>query len=144
MIEVPIAATTADVLAREVDFVSIGTNDLTQYAAAADRGNPQVASLLESLHPGVLRLVAQAATGARKWGKPVAVCGGIASDARAAALLIGLGVTEISAAPLVVPDLKAFIATLSLSECADVALKTLALSSADEVRALLHRTWPVI
>jgi phosphocarrier protein FPr len=142
MIEVPIAAVTADLLAREVDFVSIGTNDLTQYGAAADRGNPHVASLFESLHPGVLRLVAQAVRGARARRRPAAVCGAIASDPRAVGLLVGLGVTEISATPLVIPDVKAFIATLTSSDCAEVAQKALELSSADEVRALLHRTWP--
>ncbi|HMJ52860.1 MAG TPA: phosphoenolpyruvate--protein phosphotransferase [Polyangiaceae bacterium] len=144
MIEVPIAAVSTDVLAREVDFISIGTNDLTQYGAAADRGNPRVAPFLDSLHPGVLRLVAQAVAGARLQKRPVAVCGGIASDPRSVALLIGLGVTEISAASLVIPDLKAFIATLTLPVCTEVARKTLDLSSADEVRALLNRTWPVI
>ncbi|HMI85508.1 MAG TPA: phosphoenolpyruvate--protein phosphotransferase [Polyangiaceae bacterium] len=144
MIEVPIAALTTDVLAEEVDFVSLGTNDLTQYGAAADRGNALVTSYLDGLHPGVLRLVAQAVTGARARQRPVAVCGGMASDPRSAALLIGLGVTELSAASVAIPDLKAFIATLSWSECAEVALKTLALSGADEVRTLLNRTWSVI
>jgi phosphoenolpyruvate-protein phosphotransferase len=144
MIEVPIAAVCTDVLATEVDFISIGTNDLTQYGAAADRGNPQVAPFLDGLHPGVLRLIAQAAAGARAHERPVSVCGGIASNPRTAALLIGLGVTELSVAPIAIPDLKAFIATIAMAECLKVAMETLALSSADEVRALLNRTWPAI
>jgi phosphocarrier protein FPr len=144
MIEVPVAAMTADLLATELDFVSIGTNDLTQYGAAADRDNAQVTALLDGLHPGVLRLVDRAVTGARSRQLPVAVCGAIASDPRAAALLIGLGVTELSANLVGIADLKAFIATLILSECVELAKKSLALASADEVRALLNRTWPVI
>jgi multiphosphoryl transfer protein len=144
MIEVPVAAVSADLLATEVDFFSLGTNDLTQYGAAADRGNPEMASFLDGLQPGVLRLVAQAIGGARAWHRPIGVCGGMASDSRSAALLVGLGVTELSAAPVVIADLKAFIATLTIADCTEVAQQALALSSADEVRALLHRTWPVI
>ncbi|HYO53049.1 phosphoenolpyruvate--protein phosphotransferase [Archangium sp.] len=142
MIEVPVAAILADRLAAEADFLSIGTNDLTQYALAMDRGNPHVAARLDGLHPGVLRMVAQTVEGARKHGRPVAVCGGIASDPRAAPLLIGLGVTELSATPAVVPDLKAFIRTLTLPHCVDVARKALELDSGDEVRALVTSTWP--
>jgi phosphocarrier protein FPr len=142
MIEVPVAAVLADRLAAEADFLSIGTNDLTQYALAMDRGNPHVAAQLDGLHPGVLRMVAQAVEGARKHGRPVAVCGGIASDPRAAPLLIGLGVTELSATPAVVPDLKAFIRTLTLPHCVDVARKALDLESGEQVRALVTSTWP--
>jgi phosphocarrier protein FPr len=142
MIEVPVAAVLADRLAAEADFLSIGTNDLTQYALAMDRGNPHVAAQLDGLHPGVLRLVSQAVEGARKHGRPVAVCGGIASDPRAAPLLIGLGVTELSATPAVVPDLKAFIRTLTLPQCVEVARTALRFESGDEVRALVTSTWP--
>lgn len=142
MIEVPAAAVLSERLAAEADFLSIGTNDLTQYALAMDRGNPHVAAQLDGLHPGVLRLVAQTVEGARKHGRPVAVCGGIASDPRAAPLLIGLGVTELSATPAVIPDLKAFIRTLSLPQCEDVARTALTLESGDDVRALVNRTWP--
>lgn len=142
MIEVPVAAVQADRLAAECDFLSIGTNDLTQYALAMDRGNPYVAARLDSLHPGVLRLVARTVEGARKHGRPVAVCGGIASEALAAPLLIGLGVTELSATPAVVPDIKAFIRTLTSAQCVEVARKALELESGDEVRALVKSTWP--
>jgi phosphoenolpyruvate-protein phosphotransferase len=144
MIEVPIAAATTDLLAREVDFFSIGTNDLTQYGAAVDRGNPHLSQFFDGLHPGILRLVEKAVTGARAMQRPVSVCGGMASDPRAVALLIGLGIREVSAAPIVIPDLKAFIASLHAAECAKVASKALDLASGDEVRALLNRTWPAI
>ncbi|WP_224360615.1 phosphoenolpyruvate--protein phosphotransferase [Hyalangium versicolor] len=144
MIEVPVAAVQADRLAAEADFLSIGTNDLTQYALAMDRGNPYVAAKLDSLHPGVLRLVAQTVAGARKHGRPVAVCGGIASEPLAAPLLIGLGVTELSGTPAVVPDLKAFIRTLNFPQCEDVARKALDLESGEAVRALVKSIWPAL
>jgi multiphosphoryl transfer protein len=144
MIEVPIAAVTTDVLAKEVDFFSIGTNDLTQYGAAVDRGNPHLAPFFDGLHPGILRLVEKAVAGARTKQRPISVCGGMASDARAVALLIGLGVREVSVLPIVIPDLKAFIASLDVPACAEIATKALELASGDEVRALLNRTWPAI
>jgi multiphosphoryl transfer protein len=141
MVEVPVAAVLADRLAAHADFLSIGTNDLTQYALAMDRGNEYLAPQLDSLHPGVLRLVAQTVEGARKHGRPVAVCGGVASDPQAAPLLIGLGVAELSATPAVIPGLKAFIRTLSLAQCQQTARAALELSTGDEVRALVARTW---
>lgn len=141
MVEVPVAAVLADRLAAHADFLSIGTNDLTQYALAMDRGNAYLAPQLDSLHPGVLRLVAQTVEGASKHGRPVAVCGGIASDPQAAPLLIGLGVTELSATPAVIPGLKAFIRTLSMAQCQEAARAALELTHGDEVRALVARTW---
>ena len=142
MIEVPVAAMLSDRLAEEADFLSIGTNDLTQYGLAMDRGNPHVAAQLDGLHPGLLRLVARTVEGARKHERPVAVCGGIASDSRAAPLLIGLGVNELSVSPAVIPGLKAFIRTLSMSQCVEVARQALELESGDEVRALVMSAWP--
>ncbi|MET0401604.1 MAG: phosphoenolpyruvate--protein phosphotransferase, partial [Cystobacter sp.] len=142
MIEVPVAAVLSERLAAEADFLSIGTNDLTQYGLAMDRGNPHVAAQLDGMHPGVLKLVAQTVEGARKHSRPVAVCGGIASDARAAPLLIGLGVSELSVSPAVIPSHKALIRTLSLAACEEIAQKALTLESGDEVRALVTKTWP--
>ncbi|MBM7119296.1 phosphoenolpyruvate--protein phosphotransferase [Archangium primigenium] len=142
MIEVPVAAMLSDRIAREADFLSIGTNDLTQYGLAMDRGNPHVAAQLDGLHPGLLRLVASTVEGARKHARPVAVCGGIASDLRAAPLLIGLGVDELSVSPAVIPGLKAFIRTLSMSQCEKTARQALELENGDEVRALVTSTWP--
>ncbi|HEY0991262.1 MAG TPA: putative PEP-binding protein, partial [Kofleriaceae bacterium] len=142
MIEVPAAALLADALAREADFFSIGTNDLAQYALAMDRGNPDVASGLDGLHPGVLRLVSSTVAGARAHGRPVSVCGGAAADPVAVAILLGLGIRTLSVAPAAVPAIKAVVRTLSLADCEGVAARALALDGSDAVRALVGTTWP--
>ncbi|WP_109156258.1 MULTISPECIES: phosphoenolpyruvate--protein phosphotransferase [unclassified Azospirillum] len=141
MIEVPAAALIADRIGAVADFLSIGTNDLTQYVLAMDRGNPHVAAQLDALHPGVLRLIRLAVMGAKTHDRVVAVCGGSASDPMAAPLLIGLGVTELSATPAVIADLKAFIRTLRLEDCRRVAEAALGTDSAAEVRRLVAETW---
>ncbi|WP_313001803.1 phosphoenolpyruvate--protein phosphotransferase [Brevundimonas sp.] len=135
MIETPAAAMTADLLAPHIDFISIGTNDLTQYALAMDRQNAHLAAQLDSLHPAVLRLIAQAATGAAdtRW---IGVCGGLASDLLAAPILIGLGVTELSATPSMVAEIKAAVRGLTLADCRQLAGQALTLDSAEAVRAL--------
>ncbi|MEO7169653.1 MAG: phosphoenolpyruvate--protein phosphotransferase, partial [Sphingomonas sp.] len=140
MIETPAAALLATSLAREADFLSIGSNDLTQYALAADRGNPAVAAMVDALHPAVLHLIARAAEGARAHGRWLGVCGGIASDPAAAAILIGLGVTELSATPAAIPALKAAVRTLDMPACRALAAKALSAATAAEVRALLEGT----
>lgn len=137
MIETPAAALLAESLARDADFLSIGSNDLTQYALAADRGNPAVAAMIDALHPAVLHLIARAAEGAAAHCRWLGVCGGIASDPMAAAVLIGLGVTELSATPAAIPALKAKIRTLTMDDCRALAARALAASTAAEVRALL-------
>ena len=137
MIETPAAAMIADQIAREADFLSIGTNDLTQYALAIDRGNPALAARLDSLHPAVLRLIAKTAEGAHLNCRDVAVCGGLASDPVAAPILIGLGITELSAVPALIPRLKALIATLTLDACQTLARRALEQKSAADVRALV-------
>ncbi len=142
MIEVPAAAVAADQIAAVADFLSVGTNDLTQYVLAMDRGNPHVAAQLDALHPGVLRMVRLAVVGADQHRRPVAVCGGSASDPLAAPILLGLGVTELSATPAVIADLKAFIRTLTLEECRAVAETALNLDSADAVRRMVAERWP--
>lgn len=136
MIETPASALMADTLAAEADFFSIGTNDLTQYTLAMDRGHPELAARLDALHPAVLRLIARTTEAARVHRRGVAVCGGLASDPAAAAILIGLGVHELSAVPSVIPRLKALIRRLTLAECAGVARQALEQSSAEAVRAL--------
>jgi phosphocarrier protein FPr/phosphocarrier protein len=136
MVETPAAAVTADLIAAEAEFISIGSNDLAQYALAMDRTSPDLAAQVDALHPAVLRLIRQAAEGGARRGRPVAVCGGLASEPAAAAILIGLGVTELSAAPAVVPELKAAIRDLTSAQCRDIAERALALASAAEVRAL--------
>ncbi|HVS77433.1 MAG TPA: phosphoenolpyruvate--protein phosphotransferase [Steroidobacteraceae bacterium] len=136
MIETPASALMADALAAEADFFSIGTNDLTQYTLAMDRGHPELAARLDALHPAVLRLIARTAEAAHARGRGVAVCGGLASDPAAAPILIGLGVHELSAVPAVIPRLKALIRRLSLADCAGLARQALEQSSAEAVRAL--------
>ena len=113
MIETPASALLADRIAAVADFLSIGTNDLTQYTLAMDRGHPQLAARLDALHPAVLRLIARTAEAARAHGRHAAVCGGLASEPLAAALLVGLGVQELSAVPAVIPQLKARIGSIS-------------------------------
>jgi phosphocarrier protein FPr/phosphocarrier protein len=139
MIETPAAAITADLIAKHADFLSIGTNDLTQYVLAMDRGNPQLAPEIDALHPAVLRLIAAAAKGARQHERQVAVCGGLAADASAAVILIGLGVTELSAPPAAIPEIKLAVRALTLGPCEALAAKALTCASAAEVRALVMR-----
>lgn len=135
MIETPAAAMTTDLLAGVVDFVSVGTNDLTQYALAMDRQNPHLAQQLDGLHPAVLRLIAAttAGGGILKW---IGVCGALASDRLAAPILVGLGVTELSVSPAMVPEIKAVVRGLTLAECRALATQALTLDSPEAVRAL--------
>jgi len=135
MIETPASALMADALAQEADFFSIGTNDLTQYTLAMDRGHPELAARLDALHPAVLRLIARTAQAAQERKRMVAVCGGLASDPVAAPILIGLGVQELSAVPSVIPRLKALIRRLTLAECGGIAREALEQASAEAVRA---------
>jgi phosphocarrier protein FPr/phosphocarrier protein len=136
MIETPASALMADVIAVEADFFSIGTNDLTQYALAMDRGHAELAARLDALHPAVLRLIARTVEAAQARRRTVAVCGGLASDPAAAGILIGLGVHELSAVPSVIPRLKALIRKLTLADCAEVARQALEQSSAEAARAM--------
>ncbi len=136
MIETPAAAVTADLIAAEADFLSIGTNDLTQYALAMDRGNPAVAAGIDGLHPAVLRLIAQTCEGGARHDRWTGVCGGLASDLAAVPILIGLGVTELSSSPAIIPEVKALVRALALDTCRAHAAKALACASAAEVRSL--------
>lgn len=137
MIEVPSAALMADVLAKDVDFFSIGTNDLTQYTLAMDRGHAQLAAEADALDPSVLRLIKMTADAGRAEKKWVGVCGGLAAETLAAPLLIGLGVEELSAPSPSIPALKATVRELSLSQCKLLAEKALAAPGSREVRNLL-------
>ncbi|HNX95854.1 MAG TPA: phosphoenolpyruvate--protein phosphotransferase [Holophaga sp.] len=137
MIEVPSAAITASVLAQEADFFSIGTNDLTQYCLAMDRGHPKLAKQADALHPAVLKLIGMTVEGAHKHGKWVGICGGIASDTLAVPVLVGLGVDELSVAVPSVASVKAQIARLSKTECEALAREILQMGTAAEVRARL-------
>lgn len=137
MIEVPSAAIMADVLAPEVDFFSIGSNDLTQYTLAMDRGHPKLAKQADALHPAVLRLIGMASEAAHRYGKWVGVCGGVASDVLAAPVLIGLGVDELSVSVPAIPAVKAAVSRLSLAECQALAKEVLQMGTSAEVRARL-------
>lgn len=136
MVETPAAAMTADLLAIEADFLSIGTNDLTQYVLAMDRGNPAVAAGVDAMHPAVLRMIGETCRLATARGRWVGVCGGLASDPAALPILIGLGATELSAVPGFVAEAKQIVRGLTLTEARAHAELALQCKSAAEVRAL--------
>jgi multiphosphoryl transfer protein len=136
MIEIPSAAIQAESMARQADFFSIGTNDLTQYTLAADRGNPELASYQDALHPAVLRLIEMVVSGARKHDRLVAVCGEAASDEKAAAVFVGLGVQELSLTSAKIPHIKACLRRQSLANLQKLAHSALHCHTAAEVRAL--------
>ncbi|MBW0449122.1 phosphoenolpyruvate--protein phosphotransferase [Paraburkholderia phenoliruptrix] len=143
MIEVPSAALLADQLAQHADFLSIGTNDLTQYTLAMDRCQADLAAQADGLHPAVLRLIAATVQGANRHGKWVGVCGALAGDPLAMPLLVGLGVTELSVDPVSVPGIKARVRNLDYQLCRQRAEDALALESAQAVRAVSRQTWPL-
>ena len=136
MVETPAAAMTADLLAAEADFLSIGTNDLTQYVLAMDRGNPAVAAGVDAMHPAVLRMIGETCRLAAVHGRWVGVCGGLASDPAALPILVGLGITELSAVPGFVAEAKQIVRGLTLVEARAHAELALQCKSAAEVRAL--------
>ena len=142
MIETPAAAVLAERIAAVADFLSIGTNDLTQYTLAMDRGHPQLAHRLDALHPAVLHLIARTVDGARAHGRHAAVCGALASEPLAAPLLVGLGVHELSAVPAVIPQLKECIGRTSLEACRALAQQALGQETAAAVRELAARALP--
>jgi multiphosphoryl transfer protein len=142
MIEVPSAALQAQLFAAEVDFFSIGTNDLAQYVMAAERGNERVARLADGLHPAVLRLIGEVGAAAEEHGIPAGVCGELAGDRLATALLIGLGITELSMAPPAVASIKAIVRELDSAAARAVARQALERDDAASVRALLRREAP--
>jgi multiphosphoryl transfer protein len=136
MVEIPAAALTADRLAPHVDFFSLGTNDLTQYTMAAERGDERLAPLLTGTQPAVLRLVKDTVCGADAHGRWVGVCGELAGDPAAAVLFAGLGVTELSMAPALVPDVKAALRGVDLEQARAAAHRALEVDSAAAARAL--------
>jgi phosphocarrier protein FPr len=138
MVEIPAAALLADVLAPEVDFFSIGTNDLTQYTLAAERGNPAVAALGDALHPAVLQLIQRVAEAAHRHGKWVGVCGELGGDPLAAAILLGLGIDELSMSAPAIPKIKALIRRLDAAGAERLARSVLGLAMAGEVRTAVR------
>lgn len=142
MVEVPSAALMADQFAREVDFFSIGTNDLAQYTLAVDRTNPHVAHLADAFHPSVLRLVKQVIDASHAAGKWTGLCGELAGEPPAVPILFGLGLDEFSMNPPAVPMAKEIIRALTLAEARPIALAALELEDGAAVRALVRETWP--
>jgi phosphotransferase system enzyme I (PtsI) len=135
MIEIPSAAISADVLAREVDFFSIGTNDLIQYALAVDRVNERIAHLYEPTHPAVIRLLKMIADAAHANDIWVGVCGEMAGDVALIPLLLGLGMDELSAGATLVPRVKRAVQSLAISECRELLEETLKLQTPSEILA---------
>lgn len=141
MIEVPSAAIIADLLAKECDFLSIGTNDLVQYALAVDRTNNALSDLYTPTHPSILRLIRFIVSEANHHGIPVTVCGEVAADPRFAPLLLGLGVHELSVASRYLPTIKNVIRNTSIVAASKLAEQALSLSSAAEIEKLIHREY---
>lgn len=135
MIEIPSAAIAADALARRVQFFSVGTNDLIQYSLAVDRLNEKIAHLYEPTHPAILRLIKMTVEAARQRGIWVGVCGEMAGDPTMTPLLLGLGVAELSAAPLNVPTIKYLIRRLKIAEARELAEFALNCESGAEILA---------
>jgi phosphoenolpyruvate-protein phosphotransferase (PTS system enzyme I) len=138
MIEIPSAAMTADILARKVDFFSIGTNDLIQYTIAVDRGNERVAYLHEPFHPAVLRLIKRVIDDGHAAGIPVSMCGEMASDLHAAVVLLGLGLDEFSMSAVSVPAVKKTIRAITKAEAVTLAEEAMNLGTHREIDALLR------
>ncbi|OGC77722.1 MAG: phosphoenolpyruvate--protein phosphotransferase [candidate division Zixibacteria bacterium RBG_16_40_9] len=139
MIEVPSAALNVDILAPEVDFFSLGTNDLIQYTLAVDRTNPQVAPWYQTFHPAILRLIKLSVELALKNKKEIAVCGEMAGETLALPVLIGMGVKELSVTPPLVPAIKEKIGKLNYSECKKIVNKVLQMDSATKITEYLEK-----
>jgi phosphotransferase system enzyme I (PtsI) len=139
MIETPSAVAVADKLAREVDFFSIGTNDLIQYALAVDRGNSRISYLYDSLHPSILRLLRDTVNAAHKSGIWVGICGEMPASVHGTLLLIGLGLDDISASSYLIPEIKKIIRSVTYDETRSLIRKCLNMATAGEVRAFMDR-----
>ncbi len=141
MIEVPAAALAARQIASEVDFLSIGSNDLTQYLLAVDRGNSLVSPLYREFEPSVLQTLQHVITAGHREGVWVGICGELAGNPLATALLIGLGLDELSVVPAILPEIKKIIRTMRYSHMRDIARRSLAMSSADDIEAFLKKSF---
>jgi phosphotransferase system enzyme I (PtsI) len=135
MIEIPSAASTVDILARDSDFFSIGTNDLIQYMLAIDRGNDRIAHLYEPAHPAVVRTLKRIIDDAHRMKKPVSVCGEMAGDPVYAPLLLGLGVDSLSMAPPSLPAVKYLVRAMKMSDARKLAAVALTLDSSKDIYA---------
>ena len=138
MVEMPSAALTADLLAKEVDFFSIGTNDLIQYSLAIDRVNEHVSYLYQPLHPAILRIVRYVADAARAHRIPVAMCGEMAGEPMLALVLVGLGLNELSMNAVAIPVVKSVLRASTMEEARRLADQALQLATADEIEELVR------
>ncbi len=138
MIEVPSAALQADAFAKEVDFFSIGTNDLVQYTLAVDRGNEKVAHMFTAAHPAVLKLVREVIRTGQQHGLPVSLCGEIAGDPEYTLLLLGLGLRKLSCTPMVLPEIKKVIRSITIQQATEVARQVNQFSSSKEITSYLR------
>jgi phosphotransferase system enzyme I (PtsI) len=141
-LEVPSAAVVADLLAPEVDFFSVGTNDLIQYLLAVDRTDPRVSGLYEPLHPAVMRTLAQIAAAARAYERPLSVCGEMAGQPLEAVLLVGLGFRELSMAPSAIPRVKEAVRAVRESDARRLAEHCLSLRTCDEIVRFVREELP--
>jgi phosphotransferase system enzyme I (PtsI) len=137
-LEVPSAAVVADLLAPEVDFFSVGTNDLIQYLLAVDRTDPRVSSLYEPLHPAVLRTLSRIAAAAQAHGRPLSVCGEMAGQPVEAVLLVGLGFRSLSMAPSAIPRVKEALRAVRAEDARALAERCLSLATCGEIEALVR------
>jgi phosphotransferase system, enzyme I, PtsP len=137
MVEVPSAVMQAEELARKVDFLSLGTNDLIQYLLAVDRNNRKVAPLYEPLHPAVLRAIAATVRAGKKAGRPVSICGEMAADPVCALVLIGFGIDQLSMGSFYIPSIKRLVRSIDYSDAREMARKVLEMSSAQEIKGYL-------
>ena len=137
MIEVPSIALIADIAAREVDFASIGTNDLCQYLCAADRMNSLAEPYYQSYHPAMFRLIKEAVSSFNAAGKPISVCGEMAADKKAAIVLTGLGLRKLSMGAASAAAVKCALASVTVKECEELAARVLDCATAGEVEKIL-------
>ncbi len=137
MVEVPAAAICIDAILRETDFISIGSNDLIQYLVAADRDNPKVAHLCESLNPAIFRVLQTILAACHRTGTPVTLCGEMAGQPRSVLVLFGMGLRRFSMSPAFIPTIKALLASVTSAQAERYAHHVLQLNTNEEIRSYL-------